>query len=98
MHAEFSYDFLWIALLGLLTTPLVIAAIVYALLGNIKSVLARAFYSSVIGAIYAAATPVIWEFRTNAESHATMVFGIVATITTLAAIVILTWLARRTVR
>jgi len=97
-HAVSVYDSLWVMLLSIITTPLFIAAISYALLGNVKDILDRAFYSSIIGTICAVVSIVVWEFRTNPEANATEVFGIIVTICTFASMAILVWFARRAVR
>ena len=91
------YGSLETLLIGVITLPLFIAAVAYIVLNNVKGRLTRAFYSSVIGVIYAAVSIIVWEFRTNPEAGATTIFSIIATIASLTAAALVVLYTRKAV-
>jgi hypothetical protein len=86
----------WILLLGIVTAPLFIAVASYSLLNNIKEFSLRAFYATIIAALYSVILMTTWEFRTNPEAGATETFGLIVTVFSFASVAIILLCARKT--
>lgn len=84
----------WYIVGSYLTTPIVVAGLSYLSLGTIKKRFDRLFYAVLIGAIYSILSLVLWEFRTDASSEATNIFGSIVALLTLIVAGILIWKAR----
>jgi len=97
-HAELSAMTLLIGLLALITTPFAIAVIAYIALKSIGDTLTRLFYSAFIAQLYQVVQLVAWEFRTNPDSSATIIFSFVVSISAFVAAIALIFATRRSLQ
>ncbi|MFZ1301171.1 MAG: hypothetical protein WAQ27_01150 [Candidatus Microsaccharimonas sp.] len=94
-YAEMSDMTLLIGLLNVIVSPLAIAAVAYFSFKAIKQKTTRLFVSSYIAMLYAFVQSLGWEFRTNPEYQATLIFSTVLTVVTYLGAMAVIFLYRR---
>lgn len=96
-YTDLSPMTLLIGLLALIITPFFVSIVAFFILGNFKERVARIFTAAIIGVLYEAIMYLSWEFRTNAEYQAALVFSIIVTILTYVAAAALILFTRRAI-
>jgi len=97
-HAEVSAMTFLIGFLALITTPFAIAVITYVALKKISDTVTRLFYAAFIAQLYQVTQLVLWEFRTNPDHQATIVFSFIVGISVFVAAIALIFATHRSLR
>jgi len=93
-HYDSGITPIWLVVVNILLNPLVVAAVAFALLSNIKNVFDRAFYALFVGGFAGFLMLILWLFQTDPMIEAVTAFQSFATIVTLLATSLLLWRAR----
>ena len=96
--ADLSATSLLILVLQIVLAPFFVAAVAYIVLSSVKEKTHRLFAATVIGALYQAASPMLWEFRTDPSHQATLVFSIATLVAVYLGTVALILVARHAIR
>lgn len=96
--ADYSGVTFVIGIVGFITTPLAVAILAYFLLKKFMSKDVSIFTAATIGLLYQIIRDVSWEFRTNPEYEASLVFSSIVTFAAYVFAVAITFTARYAVR